>query len=204
MILFALTLLAAGLLIGGWQWATQRGKGRAALPSLRLALLPVLGLGLQFLALRSAGGWERLTLFALSQVLLLLFFAVNFQSAPLRLLALGFALNLLPMVANCGYMPITPEAVAQLYPQMHVEQLRDAIVRVGSKDVILPAAQAPFWFLGDVFVLGSPFPLPTAFSLGDIIILIGFGWAVYRFSLPVGANHEPHRTRALGQRGSSG
>ncbi len=206
MTLFALTLLIVGLGIGGWRITKYRGWGSPAIPVLRLWLLPFIGLALQFGALRWAGGTERIALFALSQALLVLFFGANFKYAPLRLLALGFVLNLLPILLNGGYMPITPEAMASLNPGTRAEQWISGLTRAGSKDIVVSAGEAPFWFLGDVFVLSRPFPLPTAFSVGDVIILIGFGWTVYQFSSPKGANNhgQAHRTGTASQRGSRG
>lgn len=189
MTLFALTLLTVGVGISGWQIATQRGLGSVALPSLRIVPLPIVGLGLQLVALRWPGGMERLALLALSQVLLLTFFAVNFKYAPLRLLFVGFALNLLPMLLNGGYMPITPEAMVSLYPGTSPQQWSSGLVRAGSKDIVLPAEVAPLWFLGDVFVISKPFIFPTAFSIGDLIIVVGFGWAVYQFTSNRGVSH---------------
>lgn len=204
MTLFALVLLAVGVGIGGWRIAASRGQGPVAFPSLHLLPLPLIGLGLQLLALRWPAGAERIALFTLSQALLLLFFVVNFKHAPLRLLFIGFVLNLLPILSNGGYMPITPEAMARLHSGTSAEQWTSGLVRAGSKDIVLPAADAPFWFLGDVIVLGSPFPLPTAFSPGDVIILIGFGWAVYQFSSPTGVRCESHRVGTPDVRGSRG
>ncbi len=206
MTLFALTLLIVGIGISGWRITKYRGQGQLAFRIVRLWPLPLVGLALQVVALGWADGAERITLFALALVLLLLFFAANFQYVPLRLLALGFALNLLPILSNGGYMPITPEAMASLNPGTRAEQWSSGLTRAGSKDIILPAAVAPFWFLGDVFILSRPFPLPTAFSVGDVIILIGFGWTIYQFSSPKGVNHhgEARRTGTASQRGSRG
>lgn len=205
-ILFALTLLIVGLGIGGWRIAKDKGWSSLAPPVLRLWPLPFIGLTLQFGALRWAAGTERITLFALSQGLLLVFFAANFKYAPLHLLALGFAMNLLPILSNGGYMPITPEAMASLNPGTSADQWINGLTRAGSKDIVMSAAVAPFWFLGDVFVLSRPFPLPTAFSVGDVLILIGFGWTVYQFSSPKGANDhgQAHRAGTASQRGSRG
>ncbi len=182
MAFFALTLLVVVACVGGWQWIRHGRWSNVAPPSLRLMLLPLIGLGLQWVALRLAGGELRVWLFALSHSLLLGFLVANWKYAPLRVVALGYVLNLLPILANGGYMPITPEAMVQLYPHTTVEQWHSGLTRVGSKDIVLRAAEAPFWFLGDVFVLAPPFPLPTAFSVGDLVITIGLGWVVHRFT----------------------
>jgi hypothetical protein len=191
MTLFALTLLSVGLCVGGWQLARHGGWSNVAQPSLRFVLLPFIGFGLQWVALRSAGGAWRVGLFALSHCLLLGFLVANWKYASLRVLAVGYLLNLLPILANSGYMPITPEALSQIHPGTSVEQWPSGLLRVGSKDVVLRAAEAPLWFLGDVFVLAPPFPLPTAFSLGDVAIVIGFGWAVHQFTAQRQAGHPP-------------
>jgi uncharacterized protein DUF5317 len=203
MTLFALALLVVGVSVSGWQIVTQGGWGNVALPPLKFALLPLLGFGLQVLALRWAGGPERLVLFSLSQILLLTFFSANFKYAPLRLLCLGFLLNLLPIMFNGGYMPIMPEALARMYPGVDIQQWASGLIRAGSKDIVLPPEAAPFWFLGDVFVIGKPFVLPTAFSLGDVVILFGFGWTVQQFISNRGVSNGSYRIRTSGMRGGS-
>jgi hypothetical protein len=194
MALFALTLLVVGLGVGGWQLVRHGGWSNVAPPPLRLIWLPLIGFGLQWVALRSSGGALRLGLFALSYGLLLCFLGANWKYASLRLLAVGYLLNLLPILANGGYMPITPEAMSQIHPSTSLAQWPSGLVRVGSKDIVRPAAEAPFWFLGDVFVIASPFPWPTAFSVGDLIIIVGLGWAVYQFTTPSQASRQPSGT----------
>lgn len=148
------------------------------------------GLALQMWALRWSGGIERLMLFALSQVLLLVFLFVNWRSRSLRLLILGYALNVLPILFNGGYMPITPEAMSSLHTGTPPSEWTVGLVRAGSKDIVRASAQAPFWFLGDIFVLSRPFPLPTAFSVGDLLILLGFGWIMTDLSTPRWSHHD--------------
>lgn len=181
MTLFAIVLglLAAGILL----WRAKRSDRRSRSPGapLRLLFLPFAGLLIQILSLRWSGGIERVGLFTVSQILILTFIAANWSLVPLRLFATGLFLNLLPMLANGGYMPITPETMAQIHPGSTAADWTIGLVRAGSKDIVLNAAQAPFWFLGDIFVLGSPFPLPVAYSLGDTILLLAFGWAAYSY-----------------------
>lgn len=189
MTLFALALVAVGVGVAAWKMSRSPGGGSISPALIQLAPLCLLALGLQFVALSRAGGTERVALFMLSQGLLALFFVANVKCKPLRLIAIGFLLNLLPIVLNGGYMPITSEAMSRLHPETSAAQWTTGLVRPGSKDIVSAAAETPFWFLGDVLVLSRPFPLPTAFSLGDIVILIGFGWTVYHFTPPIGAKH---------------
>lgn len=190
----AVVLVAIGIAVILWRRIVQGGKGSFAPPNLRWLMLPILGLGLQFFALRWTSGWERFVPFILSQMLLLIFFVANWKHRPLRLLATGVLLNLIAIVSNGGYMPITPQAMSALHPGTAPSQWMAGFTHPGSKDRVLPAAESMFWFLGDVFVLRRPFPLPTAFSLGDVAIVIGFGWTVYRFSAPGGVQHESNRS----------
>jgi Family of unknown function (DUF5317) len=188
MTLFALALVSVGVGISAWK--VMRSTGGGALPTpLKLAPLALVAFGLQLTALHWADGIERTGLFSLSQGMLLTFFAANFKCKPLRLLAIGFLLNLLPIAFNHGYMPITPAAMTRLHPGTDAAQWTQGFVRPGSKDIVAVAAETPFWFLGDVLVVSQPFPLPTAFSLGDLVILIGFGWTVYHFTPSIGAQH---------------
>jgi Family of unknown function (DUF5317) len=188
MTLFALALVAVG--VGAVAWKMIRSPGGGSIPTpLRLAPLALVAFGSQLAALNWAEGIERVALFVLSQGLLVLFFVANFKRKPLRLIAIGFLLNLLPIAFNSGYMPITPEAMSRLHPETSAAQWTAGLVRPGSKDIVSAAAETPFWFLGDVLVFSRPFPLPTAFSLGDIVILIGFGWTVHHFTPHTGAKH---------------
>ena len=191
---FAVVFVTIGIAVSLWRMVVRGGKGNFAPITPRLAILPVLGLGLQFLALQWTGGIERFVPLALSQALLLMFFVTNWNHRPLRLIAAGVLVNLIASISNGGYMPITPQAMSGLHPETNVVQWSTGFIHAGSKDIVLPAAQSSFWFLGDVFVLRRPFPMPTAFSLGDVAIVVGFSWTVYRFCLPGGVQHEPNRS----------
>jgi hypothetical protein len=44
----------------------------------------------------------------------------------------------------------------------------------------LPRAQTQLWLLSDIFVLPPPFPIPSVFSLGDMMIAAGVFLLVQR------------------------
>lgn len=87
-------------------------------------------------------------------------------------LGAGLALNLLVIALNGGWMPISPETVAQLASgaspaAWHIGE------RLGTtKDIVLPVAMMRLWWLSDRFALSVPPPFPwrVAFSLGDVLI----------------------------------
>lgn len=151
------------------------------LPKLDLLWLPILALGLQlpvFLHVFDRYGL-RLGMFLLSQGMLLIFVWRNRHLRFIQILALGFLLNLLPMVANGGYMPVTPEALAAMHPGTVVADWPAGTPRM--RGVALKQSETWFWPLSDIFVLGPLFPPPAswavAFSIGDLILILGFAWA---------------------------
>ena len=191
MILYTLALLIIVVSIVLWRVAKQGGWNKIAPPSLSFALFPIIGLGAQFIALRWASGTERMILFTLSYGLVFWFVIANWKQKPLRVLAAGFWLNLIAILSGGGYMPITPEAMTVLRPETSATQWISGLTRIGSKDIVLKTSESPFWFLGDVFVLGQPIHLATAFSLGDLLILLGFGCMIYSALSPQRVLHEP-------------
>jgi hypothetical protein len=97
----------------------------------------------------------------------------NRRSPGLALIGLGLALNLVVMVANGGFMPITSEAVARIEHQHRIIQL-DGVERTsGSKGIVLPREETVLWALSDILVIPPPFPVASAFSLGDVLVAVG-------------------------------
>lgn len=111
-----------------------------------------------------------------SYVLLLVVVYTNRRLPGMPIVALGVLSNLLVIALNGGWMPITPEAVARLG---HTSRVADAgqVAKVwGAKDVVLTRAETRLWWLSDVFVLTAPFPVPAAFSIGDLLVAAGIFW----------------------------
>lgn len=159
-----------------------RTRGRiGGLSRLRLRStgLVFIALVLQIPLLRSpAGSVERhfpptSILFLLSYLLLLFFVWRNRRLAGFWMLGLGVMLNLLVIVGNGGFMPISPDTLARLNPGASADQRETSYHRHHSKGIILMDSETCFWALSDVFVLPPPFPLPTAFSIGDMFIASG-------------------------------
>lgn len=204
MTLFALVLVIVGMAAAVWR--ILRPTGRNSIPTtLKFAPLAVGAFGLQLVALNWGTGIGRTGLFAVSQLALLTLFAINYNCKPVRLLAIGFLLNFLPMLFNGGYMPITQAAMAELHPRTQASQWQVGLVPPGSKDIVVSPTESPLWFMGDVFVVGKQISLPTAFSLGDLLILTGFGWTVYYFTPLIGVSHDAvYRSGTNVKRGSRG
>ena len=191
MLLYALLLLAILAVIA--LAARRRSTGPVEI-ELRVLWLAPCALILQLPLVQAWGGagW-RSVLFLASFALLLLFCALNWRYAGARLLMAGFLLNFVVVMANGGFMPISQEAVAQLHPGTTAADWPAGTLRQGSKDVILPADEIRLRFLSDAIVVPPPFPLPTAFSAGDLVILAGFAVLFWQ------ALNNPSANTAAGQ-----
>lgn len=109
-----------------------------------------------------------------SQVGLLAFCLLNRRQNGMLILAGGLVLNLLVIVANGGFMPLSTETAAQLIPGRLLSGLKvGSPLGAGSKDILLAPGQIVFPWLADRFVLPGPFPYRFAFSIGDVFIGVG-------------------------------
>jgi len=161
----------------------------AAIP-LQAAWVAVLALVLQWPLLQTREGpvqsvRVQQALFLLSHVLLLIFVWRNRRVTGIQVVGLGVICNLLVILFNGGFMPITPETLTQINPGTTLGRWQPGLHYGYSKDVILLREEARLWALSDIFVLPYPFPRPTAFSLGDLLIALGI---IVLFQRP-GAQH---------------
>lgn len=114
-----------------------------------------------------------LALMLISYALLLFFITLNYRLSGIVIIGLGLALNATVILANGGYMPTSPEALQR---GGYTTSASQAVLgkRLGnSKDIVLIRDTTPLWFLSDIFVIPPPFPWPTVFSIGDILIAAG-------------------------------
>jgi hypothetical protein len=106
----------------------------------------------------------------------LLLFVLVWQNRDLggvKLIGLGLLLNFLVMVMNGGFMPITPDALVQIGYDGNVAQMETGYIVGRTKNVVAEPGEARLWFLSDVMVIPRPFPIPTALSAGDVLIVLG-------------------------------
>lgn len=110
-----------------------------------------------------------------SLLLLLSFVGRNKTQRGFWLIGAGITLNLLVIAANGGLMPISPETASGLYPHRSPQDWQVGVQLVGSKDILLTAAQTRFLWLADRFFIAfDPWlPFRTAFSLGDVLLASG-------------------------------
>jgi hypothetical protein len=159
--------IAVGLLLG-----RALGGRVAHLEHVRFAWWPLAAAGLLVqVALFSGPVAERIgaagpAVYVVSTLAVLLALLRNAALPGLAIIAVGAALNLVPILANGGVMPSSPEAWLAL---TGVAQLpTDAF-----SNSVLAGPDTAFAFLGDVFVFPRPLPLANVFSLGDAVIALG-------------------------------
>jgi len=170
----------------------------AAIP-LRSAGLALLAFALQWPLLQApAGPVQRIgmqqVLFLLSHLLLLGFVWRNWRLPGIQIVGLGVMCNLLVIAANGGFMPITPETLVQINPGSTLAQWSVGAHYGHSKDIILPWTEIRLGALSDILVIPPPFPRPTAFSLGDLLIASGIVVLLQgsHIAKPDAAGTDPH------------
>lgn len=128
-----------------------------------------------------------------SQAGLLIFALLNLRKPGFWLLGLGLTLNLAVIVLNGGWMPISPETVATMFPDSA------GVLAVGErlgtgKDILLAADQTRLWFFSDRFLVPYGAGYHVAFSLGDALVSLGIIAALWSIGAPAQPNYagDPH------------
>jgi hypothetical protein len=160
---FILYGVAAGLIVG--RLAGGR-VGRLADLRIRWAWLAIAGFAVQVLlfltpvgeALGPVAPWA----YAGSTAAILAVILANIRVPGLAIVAVGAASNLLAIVANGGYMPVSAAALAALGWEEPPGYSNSA--------AIADPALAP---LTDVFAMPSWLPFANVFSIGDVLIAAG-------------------------------
>ena len=190
--------IAAGLLRGGSM------RNLAAL-RVRHAWLPLLAVGLQacFVVFGREPGsiptWVRTSVLLITYSGMFGFLLLNRDLPGSRVLLAGAALNAAVMLANGGFMPVTPQALERSgHTGYIVTQGDDQFVR-RSKDIVLEKEDTRLWFLSDAFGIPAPLPFSSNFSPGDLLIGLGAAWLTYRgLTRPAGAVEDGSEASSSG------
>jgi len=105
-------------------------------------------------------------LYVLSTLAVMAALLRNLDHRGLAIVAIGAALNLLPILANGGTMPSAPEAWAALNGVA-------AVPTPHFSNSVLIGPETLFPWLGDIFVWPRPLPFANVFSIGDVVIAVG-------------------------------
>ncbi len=187
-----LTALVLGLLVGlgraRWQNRPYRAPDlrylwlavAAFVPQLIVAYLPATHTLLPY----SLAGM----LIVVSLIGFLVFIWVNRRLPGMWVLFAGMALNLAVMLANGGWMPISPATASHLAGGGMISN-SSLGERFGQKDVLLLPEDTQLSYLSDRFVLPDWSLYRVAFSPGDILIAVGAFWLMAG-ALPEGERKE--------------
>jgi hypothetical protein len=114
----------------------------------------------------------------LSQLGLIVLFLFNYHIPGAGVFALGVILNTTVMIANGGWMPITPETYNSLRPGHEVE-LQDRAP--ASKGIMLSRDETKLWLLSDIIRVDLGWHR-SAMSVGDLLLILGV--AQFLFQAP--------------------
>ncbi len=150
--------LLAGLLLGG-------RIGSLAGLRIRWAWLAVAGFVVQLAIfaepLGTMVGGAAPAIYVASNLAVLAAVLRNLALPGMAIVAIGAVCNLVAIVANGGFMPADPTALAAA--GIDTSGLTNSIV----------VADPAFHFLTDIFAIPVPVPLANVFSIGDILIGLG-------------------------------
>ncbi len=104
---------------------------------------------------------------------MLVFALRNWHLWGVRLMAVGFLLNLLVVSLNGGLMPVSPREIASanLLGRIGNAQLGEPLP--GSKGVLMRPGKARLWFLSDIIVFPPGSSVARVLSPGDLAIGLG-------------------------------
>jgi len=174
-------ILAAAVVLGLTASLLRHGRrapARIASAPLRAAWLALLALAFQLPLLRAPAGPAnglrlQQVLLLISYLLLLYFIWRNRRLGAIPIVGAGIGCNLLAILANGGFMPITPQTLVTINPGSSVQHWPEGTHYGYSKDIILARGDTHLWPLSDVLAIPPPFPWPTAFSAGDLVLAAG-------------------------------
>lgn len=104
---------------------------------------------------------------------LIAYVAINLKIPGFPLLGAGLISNFLAIITNKGWMPISPETLARLHPDL---PMTNWIIgeRLGyTKDRIINTSSTNLAILSDRFAVPTWISYKFAFSAGDVILSIG-------------------------------
>ena len=136
--------------------------------------MALLALLLQVVAIKAPLGDSddaRRALFLNSYLLLLVFVAVNFTRPGIAIIGFGLLLNFIAIVANQGWMAVTPETLLRSGPLPGDAVLGEWVP--GTKDILLHRSDVHLWALTDRLVWDPISGIIRAFSVGDVVIVAG-------------------------------
>jgi len=105
----------------------------------------------------------------LSQLALIFLLLLNRHLPGIKLFVLGVVLNTVVMVANGGWMPMTPDTYHFAHPDRKAEIYAKP---GGSKNIVLSRSETRLWVLSDIIPVNLPWRRNVV-SIGDLCLVLG-------------------------------
>jgi hypothetical protein len=93
----------------------------------------------------------------------------NIKKLSFKIILIGFAINFLVIILNGGQMPVSADAMLKAGLDKNLEVIQNG--KIVTHTIINSTTKVSF--LGDIFRLSRPYPMPKVYSVGDIIMAIG-------------------------------
>ncbi len=177
--MLSLLILSISVLLG-----YALGGRLSCLPGLRLRWLPLIyaALLIQLLIFpafseRAVLPWAVEPLHLISYALLASWIVRHLNQLPIVLLSAGAAANLVALLANGGRMPASATA---LQKAGLVEASAHLLQNETYANLMLMSEETRWNVLGDWLFLPAWIPLSTAFSIGDVLIMLALGWLIVK------------------------
>ncbi len=179
MLLPLLLSVIPAILIG---WTVKGRLSGLAQVRLQSVWLVVAGLAAQVVAMGYVGrglsftAAHRPAIIIVTYVVVLVGLVRNWRVPGMPVVALGFALNFLAIVANGGQMPVTRDIIDDSGQHWLIADIQDGQPVWLSKDILLPKEHTRLWALSDIFI--TPPPVRRAASLGDFVTYAGMALVI--------------------------
>jgi len=110
------------------------------------------------------------------------------------LISAGIFLNLIPMAAHGGLMPIALETIQASghFPEITADDVGKPIPY--SKDIVLDRDDIRFELLADRYALSLPGYGGNIYSIGDFVLFAGLGAAAIQLAIPARARRTERQT----------
>jgi len=175
--MFFLYIIPIGLIIGFVAGGRLSNLGKLPLRWMGL-LLPALLIQLLIFPSFTAKAlipFATAPLHILSYILLALWIVGNSRLLPIIVLGAGAICNFVVLLANGGLMPASVSALRKAGLPILVEVLASE----GSySNLILMSPETRLNFLGDFLYVPQWIPFSSAFSIGDILIILALVWLI--------------------------
>ena len=122
--------------------------------------------------------WQ-MAILILSQLALICVLLLNHHVPGSKLFALGIILNTAVMVANGGWMPVTPETQQFVHSDQPVEVYAKP---PSSKNIVLRRSETRLWILSDIVRVTLPWRR-NAISIGDLLLVAGVAQFIFQLDL---------------------